>query len=294
MSQITIQCRLVASEPTRHQVWKLMADKNTPLINELLARMQEHPDFDTWRQKGKLPDGIVEQLCKPLKTDSRFIGQPTRFYKSAINLVEYIYKSWLALQQRLQRQLEGQTRWLGMLKSDAELIEASGCSLDAIRTKAAVMLAQFAAQCTPAHLEPCKGKKGKKTKKNKNSNTALKLSDILFEAYRETEDVLSCCAIIYLIKNGCKVSDKEEEPEKFTKRRRSVEIRVYRLQEQLASRIPKGRDLTSAKWLETLSLATTTVPPSVAEARSWQASLLRKSKSVPFPIVIKTNEEMVC
>lgn len=91
MSQITVQCRLVASVSTRHHLWKLMVDLNTPLINELLAQMAQHPDFETWRKKGKLPAGIVKQLCQPLKADPRFIGQPGRFYTSAIAVVEYIY-----------------------------------------------------------------------------------------------------------------------------------------------------------------------------------------------------------
>ena len=55
MSQITIQCRLIANEPTRRQLWELMAQKNTPLINELLEQVGQHPDFPTWRQNGKLP-----------------------------------------------------------------------------------------------------------------------------------------------------------------------------------------------------------------------------------------------
>jgi hypothetical protein len=84
MSQITIQCRLVASESTRRQLWELMAGKNTPLINELLALVGQHPDLEAWRQKGKLPAGTVKQLCQPLKTDPRFIGQPARFYSSAL------------------------------------------------------------------------------------------------------------------------------------------------------------------------------------------------------------------
>jgi hypothetical protein len=102
MSQITIQCRLVASLPTRRQLWELMAGKNTPLINELLALVANHPDFETWRQKGKLPSGTVKQLCGPLKTDPRFISQPARFYTSAITVVDYIYKAWLAVMKRLQ------------------------------------------------------------------------------------------------------------------------------------------------------------------------------------------------
>ena len=60
MSIITIQCRLVADESSRHQLWELMAEKNTPLINELLEQIGHHPDFETWRDKGKLPADVVE------------------------------------------------------------------------------------------------------------------------------------------------------------------------------------------------------------------------------------------
>ncbi len=112
MSQVTIQCRLIASQPTRQQLWKLMAELNTPLINELLRQMPQHPEFETWRQQGKLPIDIVTKLCEPLKSDPRYIGQPGRFYTSAIALVKYIYKSWFKLQQRLERRLKGQRRWL--------------------------------------------------------------------------------------------------------------------------------------------------------------------------------------
>jgi hypothetical protein len=110
MSQITVGCRLVAGVSTRHHLWKLMADLNTPLINELLAQMAQHPEFETWRKKGKLPAGIVKQLCQPLRSEERFIGQPGRFYTSAIALVAYIYKSWFKLQQRLEQKLKGQIR----------------------------------------------------------------------------------------------------------------------------------------------------------------------------------------
>lgn len=151
MSKITIQCRLIASTQSRQELWELMAGANTPLIDELLARVGQHPDFETWRQKDKLPSQTVSCLCQLLKTDPHFIGQPSRFYTSAISVVEYIYKSWLALQQRLQRQLEGQTRWLEMLKSNTELVSLCGCSLDTIRTKAADILAQTVAQYETAY-----------------------------------------------------------------------------------------------------------------------------------------------
>jgi hypothetical protein len=289
MSQITIQCRLVANESTRQQLWKLMAELNTPLINELLLQMAQHPQFETWRQKGKHPKSIVRELCEPLKTDPRFIGQPARFYASAIALVNYIYKSWFALMKRLQSQLEGKMRWLEMLKSDTELVEASGVTLESLRTKAAEILAQFTPQTDTVEAQPAKGKKRKKTKK---SDGERSISKTLFEAYRDTEEILIRCAISYLLKNGCKINKKEEDAEKFAKRRRKLEIQIERLREQLEARIPKGRNLTDAKWLETLLLATDNVPENETEAKSWQDSLLKKPSKLPFPVAYETNEDM--
>lgn len=144
ISQITIQCRIVASESTRQQLWKLMADKNTPLINELLLKVAQHPEFETWRQKSKHPTGIAKELCQLLKTDPRYSGQPSRFYASATALVNYTYKSWLLLMKRLQSQLDSKTYWLEMLRSDAELVKTCGASKDGIRTKATEILAQIA------------------------------------------------------------------------------------------------------------------------------------------------------
>lgn len=117
MSQLTVQCRLVASETTRQQLWQLMAEKNTPLINELLIQVAQHSEFETWRQKGKHPTGVVKEQCDRLKSDPRFIGQPARFYTSATTSVNYIYKSWLALIKRYQSQLDGKLRWLVLIIS---------------------------------------------------------------------------------------------------------------------------------------------------------------------------------
>ncbi|MBN3892709.1 MAG: hypothetical protein HWQ43_27455 [Nostoc sp. JL31] len=290
MSQITIQCRLVASESSRQKLWELMAELNTPLINELLRQVSQHPEFESWRQKGKHPTSIVKELCEPLKTDPRFIGQPGRFYASAIALVNYIYKSWLALMKRSQFQLEGKIRWLEMLNSDVELVESSGVSLDSLRTKAAEILAQFAFLNT-AETQSTNGKKAKKRKKSQNSDSKS-LSKNLFESYPKTEDNLTRCAISYLLKNGCKINEKEEDAKKFAQRRRKLEIQIERLREQLETRIPKGRDLTDTKWLETIIVATHNVPTNEAEAKFWQDSLLRQSSKVPFPVAYESNEDM--
>lgn len=57
--------------------------------------------------------------------------------------------------------------------------------------------------------------------------------------------------------------------------------------------MPKGRDLTNRKWLETLFTATTTFPEDNAEAKRWQDILLTRPSSLPFPLVFETNEDMV-
>jgi hypothetical protein len=103
---------------------------------------------------------------------------------------------------------------------------------------------------------------------------------------------LTRCAISYLLKNGCKINEKEEDAKKFAQRRRKLEIQIERIREQLETQILKGRDLTATKWLETIVVATHNVPTNESEAKSWQDSLLRQSSKVPFPVVYESNEDM--
>lgn len=286
MSQITIQCRLVAKSATRQFLWTLMAERNTPLINELLEQVRLHPEFETWRKKGSIPTGIVKQLCEPLKTDPRFNSQPGRFYMSAIATVSYIFKSWIKLQQRLQRKLDGQTRWISMLKSDEELVEQSQSSLESIRTKATELLGSL------KPIQPSPQTQLDNKKKRKSSKSSGSLTQTLFDTYSNTEDNLTRAAICYLLKNGQRVPNEPEDPQKFTQRRRKAEIKLERITEQLESSCPKGRELTGEKWLETLLLAVGTVPNSEAEAKRWQDQLLTKSASIPFPVNYETNEDL--
>ncbi|WP_199316240.1 type V CRISPR-associated protein Cas12k [Tolypothrix sp. FACHB-123] len=287
MSVITIQCRLVAEEDTLRQLWELMAEKNTPLINELLAQVGKHPEFETWLEKGKIPPEFLKTLVNSLKTQERFADQPGRFYTSAIALVDYVYKSWFALQKRRKRQIEGKERWLKILKSDQALEQESQCSLDVIRARATELLTKF----TPQSEHNNNQRKSKKTKKSTEIKTSP-IFQILLNTYQETEDTLTRCALAYLLKNNCLISELDEDSEEFTRNRRKKEIEIERLKDQLQSRIPKGRDLTGEKWLETLEIATGNVPQNENEAKAWQAALLRKNAHVPFPVAYESNEDM--
>src|SRR5688500_13886282 len=121
MSIITVQCQLKATEDSLRHLWRLMVEKNTLLINELLQQINTHPDLDNWLQEGNITAQVIQGLCKNLRAESRFQDMPGRFANSAENLVKYIYKSWFALQEQRRFRLQGKQHWLSMLRSDLEL-----------------------------------------------------------------------------------------------------------------------------------------------------------------------------
>ncbi|MDX2228809.1 MAG: type V CRISPR-associated protein Cas12k [Leptolyngbyaceae cyanobacterium bins.349] len=288
MGQITIQCRVVASPETRQQLWSLMAERNTPLINALIEQLSQHPEFETWRRKGKVSSATVSQLCKSLKTDARFSGQPARLYASAEHAADYIFKSWLAIQKRLQQKLDGKTRWLKMLKSDEELTQESGVELAKIRDRANPILQKL----QPAvATDDTAANSGRRNRKVNSSDRGF--ANQLFDRYQDSKNRLERSAIAYLLKNGCRIPQQDEDPDKFAKHRRKVEIQVKRLQEQIEGRIPHGRDLTGQSWLNALETATQSAPKDNAEAKRWQDRLLANPSVLPFPLIFETNEDLV-
>lgn len=290
MSNITIQCKLVTTEVTRHYIWHLMAEKHTPLINELLKCIAQDSHFEEWCHAGKIPLEAVRKTCKQLQQNSQFIGQPGRFYSSATATVYRICKSWLALRTRLRNQIAGQTRWLAILQSNDELTIASQSDIDMLRAKARQLLTQLNHSDSQDN-EPQPKKARSKKKESKQPGSAI--SSTLFTLYGETEEVLTRCAIAYLLKNGCKLPDRAEDPKKFAKRRRKTEIRLECLVKTLQrTRFPKGRDLSEHTWLETLTKAEGCVPKDDNEVADWQAKLLTEPATLPFPINYETNEDL--
>ena len=186
-------------------------------------------------------------LCTPLR--EIYPGQPGRFYASAISMVLYTYESWLAIQQNLRRRLDGKQRWLDIVKSDRESIELSGSSLDVIKQQAQDMLNEINAE------------------QSTQSVPNVNLMSCLFKSYAATEDILSHCAIAHLLKNDCKVSETEEDPDKFAHRIHSKQKQIEELDAQLNARLPKVRDLTGSEFLETLEIATQQISENVIQAR---------------------------
>ncbi|MGF1987942.1 MAG: type V CRISPR-associated protein Cas12k [Nostoc sp. ZfuVER08] len=290
---VATQCRLVACESTRRYYWQMMAEKNTPLINELIEQVGKHPDIEKWLNQGQLPDGVVKLICGSLMTQECFADQPKRFYKSAIEVVEYIYKSWLTLQKERQQKIDKKEHWLNMLKSDVELQQECNLTLDIIRAHAIKILPKYIANCEGNNAQNTNSKKTSKSKKGKNKKDNYTLFDILFKAYDKAKNSLERCTLAYLLKNNCQVTEQEEDPEQYALRRAKKEKEIERLKEQLKSRTPNGRDLKGQEWLQTLLTATTTVPESDNEADEWQKCLLKKPKYLPFPVQFNTNEDLV-
>ncbi|MBD3883906.1 hypothetical protein IFO70_19290 [Phormidium tenue FACHB-886] len=293
MSVKTIQCMLVATEATRCKVWRLMTEKHTPLINELLQRIAQDAHFEEWRHSGKIPPNTVKETCKQLKQNPRFAGQPGRFYTSATATVQRIFKSWFALQTRLRNQIAGQTRWLAILQSDDELTIASQSDINTLRAKANELLSQLNESVPTGNKQRSTKPQGEKKGKKETQQSGARISSNLFKLYWETEEILARCAIAYLLKNGCKLPDKAEDPNNFIKRRRKTEIRLERLITTLEhTRLPNGRNLSWHTWIETLNKAEVCVPEDETQAADWQAKLLTEPATLPFPINLETNEDL--
>jgi hypothetical protein len=276
MSQITIQCRLFADETARQYLWELMSDRNTPLVNELLHLIALHPDFITWRSKGKVPTVEVTKLAKTLKTDPRFSNQPAKFHISAEKTALYTFKSWVAIQKRVQWKLKGKISWLRMLRTDEESIADCGKDLEQIRTKAQALILKYQSSEDSAE-----------SKQN--------FREDLYQAYEKTDDALTRTAIAYLLRNRCQIpaETEEQDPKKFLEYRRKIENQVKRLTQQLENRLPRGRDLTGERFLTTLESATKEVPIDNAEASRWQSQLLKRPDLVPFPIILEDNKDLM-
>jgi hypothetical protein len=275
MSQITIQCRLFADETARRYLWELMCDRNTPLVNELLRLVAIHSDFPTWRSKGKIPTAEVTKLAKTLKTDPRFNNQPAKFHISAEKTVLYTFKSWLAIQKRVQWQLEGKISWLRMLRTDEESIADCGRDLEQIRNQAQALLLRY------------------QSSSDDSAESQKNLRKSLYQAYEQAEDSLSRSAIAYLLKNRCQIpSDTDEDLKKFLKYRRKIENQVNRLTQQLENRLPQGRDLKGERCFTTPESATKNAPVDNDEAARSQSQLLKRPDLVPFPIILESNMDL--
>jgi len=328
MGIFTVRCRLDAwgetpesREAIHRCIWEFMAERYTLLVNELISEVAKHPAFETWKGKGSLDSDALKAVWKSLKEEPRFKGLPDRFLVSARLMVHYTYDAWLALNQNKQTKLNKNIRWVEVVKSDAELVQISGCNLDTIRAKAKELLAQIntqnqtqqtndrrirkrkvgnsstANQATSQSMPDAKEKSNRREEENNKSNTTktsktnYQTLDALFNAYYATDDSLQKCAIAYLIKNKRQVNDKEEDLKKLTRLIKQKKKKIERLQEQLESRLPKGRQWLGNEFIDNLKAFG--IPESETEWFFLQSAILGEHNFLPYPILFGSSDDLI-
>ena len=293
MTVITIQCLLQAKEETLCYLWNLMIEKNTLLVSEILERIKTHQELDAWIAQGYIPVTAIDKITKQLKQQPKYNKMPGRFSTSAETLVKDIYKSWFAVQRKKRNKLWGKTRWLTIIKSEQELIEATKLSLSELQAEAKKILKR-------------EQKKYDKLKQNKNSETEvskdlfghlIKIYEKITTNYEKekkshlkAKKLIQRCAVVYLLKNKLEFANQPEDPEKYERYKRKKEIQIERLDEQLKARLPRGRNLTKDEYLKALEQAKSLITRN-EEMEMLQARLLRSNKLIPFPVSYNTNVE---
>ncbi|MEH1951898.1 MAG: type V CRISPR-associated protein Cas12k [Nostoc sp.] len=305
----TIRCHLDASEDILRQVWEEMTQKNTPLILQLLKSVSEQPEFEANKEKGEITKKEIVELRKIATKNSEFEEQSGRLRSSAESFVKEVYSSWLTLYQKRKRQKEGKEYFLeNILKSDVELVGESNCDLETIRSKAQEVLTQpeeFIKKLTinDEDVKPTKSARKRVNKNINNKSTDAEqrkdssspnnvdknkletLTNILYEIHKQTQDILTRCAVAYLIKNHNKISNLEEDIQKLKKRRNEKIVQIKRLENQIQdNRLPSGRDITGERYSEAFGNLMNQVPKNNQEWEDWIANLSKKISQLPYPI----------
>ena len=298
MALKTVQCRLQASEETLKYLWKLMSDRNTPLVNHTLEIVRTNSEINKWISQGYIPNETIEEIIKNLKQQPEYQGTPGRFYNSAEKLVKEVYQSWFAVQLKKRISLKGKKRWLAMLKSEEELLQETSLTLPQLQIEAAKNLEKEQKKLQKLHEKNSEKKLSEAELSNK---LFFHLIDLYKKIAKDCEKekkphlkvkkILKRCAIVYLLKNQCKIPDQPEDPEAYEKYRKRKEILIERLEHQLRGRLPKGRENDPSRWFNALDSAQKIITTN-EEIESVQACLLRGDKPIPFPISYYGNTDI--
>ncbi|MBD1998465.1 hypothetical protein H6G00_17820 [Leptolyngbya sp. FACHB-541] len=249
----TVCCYLCADELTRKFLWEVM-EKHGLLINALLDQVGHSLEFEEWKQQGWLPDKALVEWCKALKQENQFKGFPSRFYISAQSIVKEMVESWVKLQKQLLGKSNGKKRWLKSVQEDIELSKITDLSPEMIQNRAKEILLELYQQenSESQSLESLEDNSQEDQQEDEGSDSQPSLFTLLFDTYdmyKVTEDFLSRRAIVHLLKNEGEVNEEIEKPEKLEERLVTKREEIQRLEEQLASRLPKGRDPTGEQAL---------------------------------------------
>lgn len=279
----TIRCRLTASRETRQFFWEKMV-AYTCLINQLFSKVAQDEQFNDWQQSSSVPRKPLEEIIKTIEKESGSYHLPARFYTSAVLMTQYVYKSWFALQKRRQWQIQGKRRWLEIMKQDS-LLAHTDFSPETIYAKAREILSQTSNNRNEPKKKRSEGKKS--------------LLGSLMTKFEETDDLLTKCAVLHLLKNDFEVSEEtHDDPDDFKLRLESKRIEIERLEEQLQSRLPKGRDPTGDRFAENLIEAIALPDDTVSNYSdlvfsSWlEQKQIKLLNPLPYPIIWGSADDL--
>ena len=298
----------VASESARQMLLQLSI-ASTQLGKVLNDQISQHPEFETWRNNGSIPVGVLKDLWDLERSQAPYKQIPERFNRSAWLSIKNIYAGWFKTQKKLLNKLNGLNRWLGIIKSDHELVEMSKCELEEIQSRATQIASEIRSQLREAkqstdginHLSNSATNHAAHTDNegghtcNESTESSRSLANKLFKVYFslvETDGSLfDRCAIVHLLKNGCKVATKPEDSKKFSDTCRKNHKKAERIEKQLAARMPKVRDL-GEKALKALSDGLQVVTLDNAEFVAQLAELQRKLNPLPYPVLLYSGSDV--
>ncbi|MBD2001404.1 hypothetical protein H6G00_33230 [Leptolyngbya sp. FACHB-541] len=313
----------VASEAARDLVLQL-ALASTRLCKELNEQIGQHPDFEEWKENRKIPPKILKEIWNSLRATSSYGNVPyedipERFARSAWLRIESIYASWFKTQAKLLTRYYGLKRWLDIVKSDKKLAEICGCSIEQIQMRASQLLAEARVRLKEKRqAEKAEGKDKKQSQKGKKRSKAIEepastaesdnqshkdpeletehtLTDELFDTYFELVKSRSSlrdqCAIVHLIKNGCKIASEPENIKEFAKKCQGKRTRLERTEKQLSDRIPRVRDL-GEEAERAFSNGIERVPLDNAEFEAQLADFQRKPNPLPYAVLFYSGDDV--
>jgi len=226
------------------ELWKLFCS-HTILMIEILKKLEQPSAFPARIEKLKTPqenavfpdieqekqwlEVEIKQVCNSLKKQAKFRNLPGRIYSSAIHQILKMLKSWLENQWELLQRISGKKRFLAVVEADAVLAEVSAFSWEAICTEATAVLTQTQEEIS-------------KKMDGEAANNSKQLLKALLKKYDLSTDILTCRAIIHLLRNNFKVQHKQEKPEKIQEWLEGKRIELERLEKRVPN-LPRSRNL---------------------------------------------------
>ena len=233
---VTIRCALTANRETRKYLWELM-QSYTLLMNDLLEQVPQQPEFNQWRQQGHIPDGkAIKPLLDALKQQPAYAHLPGRFHDSAKRLTAEIYASWLALHRKRLAQILGKQRWMRVVETELKLAKTHPFTHDKIR-KAAQQA-----------LTAAKKKQVNRQAGASSSRLERELLGILLKMHEGTKSILRKRAINHLLLHSLQINTEELNLQRPQERLEAKTIEAQRLETQIQSQLPKGRDPNGQRY----------------------------------------------